>query len=85
MTDAVHIINTMAEYKSTNHAAYVSLMALLYCNYSDTPPRLDYSKGTFKRAIKKLREAQAAHREFLDYYERAIDFIRREWMANNAI
>lgn len=39
-----------------------------------------YSRGTFKRAIARIRMVQHAHPEFDAIYEKAVAYIRREWL-----
>ena len=61
---------------------YVSIAAIL-CVVSgsgidDIP--FQYSRGTLKRAVARLRMAQRGAPEYGEKYEEAISYIRREWL-----
>lgn len=43
-------------------------------------PDMKATRGAYKRAIKRMRSAQASHPEEREELEGAIQFIRREWL-----
>lgn len=85
MSDIEFAVDALVNCMLNNHPIYIALLAVIYYDRQDLPPRPDYSKGTFKRAIKRMRELQSSHPKLSDDFEGAIDFIRREWMTNNTI
>lgn len=85
MNNIKFAIDTLVECRLHNPPAYIALLAVIYYDKHEHPDRPEYSKGTFKRAIKKMRETQTSNPELFNIFEQAIAFVRREWMTNNAI
>ena len=61
------------------------LVAIVMAGQTDEPvgckcPDMPATKGAYKRAIKRLREAQVSCPEDCIIIEGAIQFIRREWL-----
>lgn len=48
-------------------------------------PDMPTTRGAYKRAVKRLRSAQARHPEGHKVYEDAVQFIRREWLHREAV
>lgn len=76
------LIDAVDNVRQLDPAGYVGVVAILCCHSTKNGDHLvsGYSRGTFKRAIRWLREAQRSIPQHAGVCEDAIAFIRREWL-----
>lgn len=74
--------NRMKEAEATNAPIFIAVAAILYAGTGQPPIPFEdtYSRGDFKRAIKRLRVFQQNKPQCAGIYEEAIAFIRRNWL-----
>ena len=79
-------LDFVCEAEKSDVEAYIMTMSILCCHKrpKDTSYMGNYSKGTFKRAIKWIREVQQQDPRHSSVYEEAISYIRREWLHKGA-
>ena len=60
---------------------YLAMVAMLYTT-AEIPvePPEGYTRGDFKRAIRVIRESQAATPNLSEEFEKAAALIRRDWL-----
>jgi len=76
--------------KQADEIELICLVAIIMTDQADRLsgyecPKLQATKGTFKRAVKRLRVAQVVCPEASSVYEGAIQFIRQEWLHKEAV
>lgn len=72
-------ITLLHEAEATDIPSYIGAAAILYCGskQDDVPFMGVYSRGDFKRAIRRLRVLQQDKPQCAGIYEETITFIRR--------
>ena len=75
----------LQEAQKNNPVHYISAVALVCAanNKELEGFSSEFSRGAFKRAIKKLRSFQKQYPQYAADYEKAIAYIRRNWLHRN--
>ena len=90
MNDNQKLVKGLLELQRTDHDVYLAMAAIIpaMMGVEDIPVPEGHSRGAFKRAIRRIRAAQAGmekdHPECVPGLKKAAALIRREWLHKEA-
>ena len=86
MNDKQRIVSGLLELQCTDHDGYLAMAAIIHAmmGVENIPVPEGNSRGTFKRAVRRIRAVQAGmekdHPECVPDLKKAAALIRREWL-----